>query len=196
MPIHLPGLDTTDARCDMHTDGGGWIVFQRRVDATVDFFRGWDDYKTGFGDLNGNFWLGLEKIHRLAGLGKSAKLRVDLQDYNQQYYHAVYSTFEVSSEADGYSLKVGGFTGTAKDSLHIHNGMKFSTKDRDQDNAEGNCARGSQGAWWYNACYWSHLNGRYVNGPPSINHTTHMSWYSLHETYGGWMFSEMKFKYQ
>ena len=83
VPIHIPGLNTVQVRCDMEKDGGGWIVFQRRIDASVDFYRGWNDYKTGFGDPNGNFWLGLERLHRLASPGKGARLRIDLK---YQYY--------------------------------------------------------------------------------------------------------------
>ena len=49
----------------METDGGGWIVIQRRMDESQGFNRKWKDYAIGFGDLNGEFWLGLSKIHRL-----------------------------------------------------------------------------------------------------------------------------------
>ena len=78
-PIHVDGSDFFYSPCDMLADGGGWIVFQRRVDASVDFYREWSEYKKGFGDLNGNFWLGLEKIHKFAALGKGAILRIDLR---------------------------------------------------------------------------------------------------------------------
>ena len=69
--------------CDMETDGGGWTVLQRRQDGSEDFFRTWNDYTAGFGDLNGEFWLGLEAIHRLAPMQfdrSVTTLRVDLRD--------------------------------------------------------------------------------------------------------------------
>ena len=57
---------TLTARCDMVTDGGGWMVIQRRiVNGDVNFTRDWNDYVNGFGDLNGEFWYGLDNIHYL-----------------------------------------------------------------------------------------------------------------------------------
>ena len=94
----------------MNTDGGGWTVFQRRQDATVDFYRGWQDYKNGFGDLDGNFWLGLDKIHRLTKLGENV-LKVDLMDWTNDTAYAKYESFSVESESKNYKLNVGSYSG-------------------------------------------------------------------------------------
>ena len=180
----------------MATDGGGWIVFQRRVDATVDFNRVWNEYKNGFGDMNGNFWLGLEKLHKLAAPGKGAILRVDVKHmkYPNELKYAKYNTFEISNEADGYRLQIDGYSGTAGDSMTHHNNKQFTTKDRDQDAWHSNCAVTYQGAWWHSACHVSNLNGLYPLSTPSTS-PTYMSWLGMHNEYGGVIFSEMKIKY-
>ena len=195
IPIYIPGMDIFNVRCDMVTDGGGWIVFQRRVDASIDFYRGWQEYKNGFGDPNGNFWLGLEKVHKLASPGRGAILRVDMKHVNSpdSVRYAEYSIFEILSESEGYKLKVGGFSGDAGDSLSVHNGLMFSTNDRDQDPSPDNCAVKFRGAWWYGSCFSSNLNALYpVAGQV---HNNYMSWYHLHSSYGGIIFSEMKLRY-
>ncbi|KAK3587898.1 hypothetical protein CHS0354_014410 [Potamilus streckersoni] len=56
--------------CDMDTDGCGWTVFQRRVDGTVNFARGWTEYQVGFGNLKGKFWLGNQQLHLLTKQGR------------------------------------------------------------------------------------------------------------------------------
>ena len=158
----------------METDGGGWTVFQRRQDGSVDFYRYWTDYENGFGDLTGEFWLGLSKIHRLTKEGSNT-LRVDLGDFDNDTSYANYSTFNVSDGSTEYILTVGGYSGTAGDSLAWQNGMRFSTVDNDNDNWSGsNCAQFYTGAWWYNACYNSNLNGRYFNTP--INNAKGIKW--------------------
>ena len=179
----------------MVTDGGGWIVFQRRVDASVDFYRGWNEYKNGFGDPNGNFWLGLEKVHKLASPGRGAILRVDMKHFDSpdSVKYAEYSIFEILSESEGYKLKVGGFSGDAGDSLLSHNGRMFSTKDRDQDRSAGNCAVDFTGAWWYNACFNSNLNALYPVDGRKVER--YMSWFRLYSYNGGIIFSEMKLRY-
>ena len=103
-------LGSFQVRCDMKTDGGGWTIFQRRQDSSVNFYRGWNDYKTGFGDLNGNFWLGLDKIHRLTKSGKNV-LRVDLTDWTKDTAYAKYGSFSVASESDAYRMNYASFSG-------------------------------------------------------------------------------------
>ena len=153
----------------MNTDGGGWTVFQRRKDGSVDFYRNWVDYEEGFGDLNGEFWLGLSKIHRLTQNGTDYTLRVDLGDFENEISYAKYSTFNIGDSTTDYTITVGGYSGDAGDSMtssgHGYvNGMKFSAKDRDNDDmVSTNCAVLWIGAWWYNACYRSHLNGPYTH---------------------------------
>ena len=148
----------------METDGGGWTVFQRRQDGSVDFYRNWIDYENGFGNLTGEFWLGLGKINRLTK-EQSNTLRVDLGDFDGNTSYAQYTTFSVGDSTTEYTLTVGGYSGTAGDSLAYHNGMKFSTRDNDNDFYSGSCAQFWHGAWWFNYCFYSHLNGLYHHNP-------------------------------
>ncbi|XP_073233131.1 fibrinogen C domain-containing protein 1-like isoform X2 [Porites lutea] len=154
-----------DVYCDQTTAGGGWTVLQKRLDGSVDFYRGWDDYKRGFGNLNGEFWLGLDKIHRLTIL--RSRLRVDLEDTNGKTAYAEYDFFGVSSERSKYKLSLGTYSGTAGDSLGRHRGYGFTTKDRDNDSWNQNCASRFKGAWWYSDCIISSLNGVYLHGKHS-----------------------------
>ena len=149
----------------METDGGGWVVFQRRMDGTVDFYRNWADYVKGFGDLNGEFWLGLSKIHRLTQAGGNT-LRVDMADFEGGKRYANYSTFQILDSSRKYQLSVRGYAGDAGDALGAHNGQKFSTKDHDNDSIGNNynCAIVYKGAWWYGGCHSSNLNARYLSG--------------------------------
>ena len=147
--------------CDMRTDGGGWTVFQRRQDGSVDFFREWNDYKAGFGQLTAEFWLGNDKIHRLTA-SRPSSLRVELEDWNGVKAYAKYGKFNIGDEHAQYRLEVGSYSGRAGDSLTIHNNMAFTTKDRDNDRSSYNCAVYYTGAWWYKDCYQSNLNGQYL----------------------------------
>jgi len=145
----------------MSTDGGGWTVFQRRQDGSVNFYRGWNDYKAGFGQKSGEFWLGNDKIHRLTA-SRPTSLRVELEDWNGVRVYAKYDKFNIGNEQVQYRLEVGSYSGTAQDSLDHHNNTAFSTKDRDNDGSSSNCAVRCTGAWWYNNCQHSNLNGQYL----------------------------------
>ncbi|XP_021569194.1 ficolin-3 isoform X2 [Carlito syrichta] len=147
--------------CDMDTMQGGWLVFQRRQDGSVDFFRSWSSYKAGFGSQESEFWLGNENLHQLTLQG-TWELRVELEDFNGNRTFAHYATFRLLGEADHYPLVLGKFLeGTAGDSLTFHSGRPFTTYDADHDSGGHNCAVIVHGAWWYAACYQSNLNGRY-----------------------------------
>ncbi|XP_070934680.1 ficolin-2 isoform X4 [Macaca nemestrina] len=162
--IYLPDCRPLTVLCDMDTDGGGWTVFQRRVDGSVDFYRDWAAYKQGFGSWLGEFWLGNDNIHALTAQGTS-ELRVDLVDFEDNHQFAKYRSFKVADEKEKYNLVLGAFVeGSAGDSLTSHNNHSFSTKDQDNDLSTGNCAVMYQGAWWYRTCHVSNLNGRYLRG--------------------------------
>ena len=155
-----------DVYCDMATDGGGWTVFQRRTNGTQNFYCNWDDYVSGFGDVSGEFWLGLQKIRRLTA--SSTQLRVELADFNGNEKYAKYSTFSVGDDDYKFRLTVSGYSGTAGDSLTYHNNQRFSTKDQDNDDrSDDHCAQRYTGAWWYRDCGYSNLNAGYYSGPNS-----------------------------
>ena len=178
----------------METDGGGWTVFQRRMDGTVNFYRCWKDYLCGFGDLDGEFWLGLNKIHRLTTINST--LRVDLQDFSGNKTCAKYSMFVVGDSDTKYKLLVGGYTGNAGDSLTGYNGMKFSTKDQDNDRHSSiNCAVMFKGAWWYKNCHSANLNGLYLSGSHS-SFANGVDWSTWKGHYYSLKFTEMKMKYK
>jgi len=156
--IDPDGLGEFEVFCDQKTAGGGWTVFQKRKDGSVDFYRGWEDYKRGFGNLSGDFWLGLDKIHRLT-VSSSYSLRV-LQVRNGRKAYAEYSPFAVTNERAKYQLSLGKYLSGTGDSFRYYRGRAFSTKDRDNDEWYRNCALSNHGAWWYGRCYSSmYLNG-------------------------------------
>ena len=163
-----PGLrQPVPAYCDQDTDGGGWTVFQRRADIEPrqDFFVGWQEYKYGFGRLDGEFWWGLKRLWvAMSLLDRQYELRVDMEDFDGEKRHAAYHVFRIAPEVDGYRLSVSNYTGTAGDSLSGHSGQRFSTRDRDHDTDSGSCATTYTGAWWYTGCHNSNLNGRYLAG--------------------------------
>ncbi|XP_030634822.1 microfibril-associated glycoprotein 4-like [Chanos chanos] len=171
-----PGGSPVEVYCDMDSNGGRWTVIQRRMDGTVNFFRPWDQYKKGFGNAEGEYWLGLENINQLTQ-SKEYELRVDLEDFSGVKVYALYSSFSVASETEGYRLLIGGFTdGGAGDSLTYHNGSKFSTFDVDQDASDADCARRFLGAFWYRDCHYFNPNGVYVWGQHNDHYAIGITW--------------------
>uniref|UniRef100_A0A8C5R884 Fibrinogen C-terminal domain-containing protein n=1 Tax=Leptobrachium leishanense TaxID=445787 RepID=A0A8C5R884_9ANUR len=190
--IHPENQGPLRVYCDLETDGGGWIVFQRRVDGSVDFYRDWSAYQKGFGDQDGEFWLGNDNIHHLTSKGEF-QLRVDLEDFQKKRTHATYSGFSIGGEEGGYSLHVDKvIDGKAGNSLSLHNNRRFSTKDVDHDLRQGaSCAEIHQGAWWYDSCLLSSLNGKYQDGEDTDQ--TGIIWVSFRR-FTSLKSSEMKFR--
>ncbi|XP_034472076.1 ryncolin-1-like [Drosophila innubila] len=131
------------------------------MDGSVDFYRNWNLYKKGFGDLDGEFFLGLDKIHALTS-EYSQELLVILEDFEGAEKFETYEKFGIGDEEELYVLHtLGNANGTADDSLRPHHTMKFSTFDRDNDRWTNNCAETYTGGWWYNECHHSNLGGKY-----------------------------------
>ncbi|XP_071880896.1 tenascin-X isoform X17 [Anas platyrhynchos] len=145
--------------CDMETDGGGWLVFQRRMNGATDFWRGWEEYAHGFGNVSQEFWLGNEALHALTAAGPT-ELRVDLRTPLDAAF-AHYRDFAVAGPEEHYRLHLGTYSGTAGDAMSYHAGSPFSTRDRDPRRRPRPCAIAYTGAWWYRNCHYANLNGRY-----------------------------------
>ena len=178
--------------CDMKN--GGWTVFQSRMDGSVDFYRNWVDYVAGFGQLKGEHWLGLEKIVCLTTRRPRTELRIDLADYEGNYKYAQYSFFSVGNSGTNYKINIAGYTGTAGDALAYHNGMKFSTKDRDNDQHTSlNCSNTWQGAWWYKYCTYSNLNGLYHSG---VIGSQGVGWFTFLNNWVSLKFAQMKLRFR
>ena len=180
------------------------------------FHKSWEEYKEGFfasgnedglrGTVHGEFWAGLDRLYKLTnwiGLGRHKKisyyLNITLIDFDQKKYIAVYDHFKVGPEEDDYMLTVGGFNedlSSLGDSMASVNGMKFTTKDRDNDeHKHTNCANLHGGGWWYKACTWAHLTGMHTRGRRMLGDNSQIYFYHSGErgnnTLESWMVVEM-----
>ncbi|XP_077600410.1 tenascin-like isoform X3 [Stigmatopora nigra] len=188
--IYLAGDESQPIQvyCDMTTDGGGWIIFLKRQSGRLEFFRNWKNYTAGFGDMNDEFWLGLSNLHKLTA-GGQYELRVDLRDKGETAY-AHYDKFSVSEPRTRYKVHVGGYSGTAGDSMTYHHGRPFSTFDHDNDIAVTNCALSYKGAFWYKNCHRVNLMGRYGDN----SHSKGVNWFHWKGHEHSIEFAEMKIR--
>ena len=171
---------------------------QRRKKGSINFNRGWNEYEKGFGEVDGNYWLGLASLHQFLQINYYGyELRIDLKDYSGNSAYAKYSSFNVEDSSSKYTLSVSGFNGTAGDAIGASgnpnenvNGMKFSANDQDNDKiGSRHCAAHWKGGWWFNACHRTFLNGLYVSGSDWKN----IIWYTW-KGQSSLSFSEMKFR--
>ncbi|XP_074834604.1 angiopoietin-related protein 4 [Carettochelys insculpta] len=155
--------------CDM-TAEGGWTVIQRRVDGSVDFDQLWDAYKNGFGDLSGDFWLGLEKIYHIVQ-ERRYNLLIELQDWEGNSQHIQF-LFSLDGENTAYTLSLlGPLSGELENALGDFRQLPFSTRDQDNDlKADTNCAKHLSGGWWFSTCGHTNLNGKYFHSIPRQRH--------------------------
>ena len=150
----------------------GWILIHQHLGFAFNWQLLWADYKAGFGSINADFWLGLEKVHLLTS-SQPYRLRVEVQhDSTSLWFSAEYWSFQIGDELnDKYRLQLDGYSGDAGDSLmhagdwygngnfgwYLSNGMMFSTYDQDNDGMAGQCAAHTNGGWWYKACCYACL---------------------------------------
>ncbi|KAH8416933.1 hypothetical protein KR222_007186, partial [Zaprionus bogoriensis] len=141
-----------DALCNSEIVGSRWTVILQRIKGGVDFNRTWIEYREGFGTFDGDFILGLDKIHRLTN-DQPHELYIHMETYFGSFYNARYDEFAISGEDDQFRLKLGIFSGNTNDFLDLHRNMQFSTFDRDNDLSEScNCAEWI-GGWWNHFCF-------------------------------------------
>jgi ficolin len=190
------GVYTIDPGCDRPFQvycnmDGQYTVFQRRMDGSVNFYRDWDSYVEGFGDPEGEYWLGLDRLHCLTTRTASTELSVHMKAFDGSKATARYAFFSVGNPGTKYRLNVGGYSGTGGDSLASHNNQSFSTRDEDNDAYDGgNCAVTYSAAWWYVACHASNLNGLYLSG----GHTSYangVNWRTFKTYHHSFKFVEM-----
>ncbi|NWI64020.1 ANGL5 protein, partial [Todus mexicanus] len=163
--------------CDMDFQGGGWTVIQKRTVGIVPFQRAWSEYLDGFGDLSGEFWLGLRKIfHIVNQKATTFSLYVDLESENDKHAYASYDGFWIEDETCSFKIHLGRYSGNAGDAFRGYrkgdnqNSMPFSTFDVDNDGCRPMCTikeqpvkscsnfSGNTG-WWFNQCGLANLNG-------------------------------------
>ena len=164
--IHQNILKIIQVYCDQTISGGGWTVFQRRIDGSVDFFRDWEHYKQGFGNLQYEFWLGNENIFTLTLQGlypRGNELKIDMMNAAKIKKSVKYADFFIANAATMYTLHVNGYNGTLVDALKPQNRHNFSTFDSDNDIYSKNCASVFSGGWWFTNCHQSNLNGKYYS---------------------------------
>ena len=141
-------------------------TIQRRVSDSVDFNRGWDDYVNGFGEEDGNYWIGLEEMHQLTTTHEVG-LNIDIATFEGEPFTLKLERFSVGNAASNYAIHYSGYSQSSdrvKNTTfpNANNDMMFSTRDRDNDLSHSNCASDVfRGGWWYSSCTRISLNGDY-----------------------------------
>ncbi|XP_055531882.1 ficolin-3-like [Wyeomyia smithii] len=146
------GIAPFQVYCEQERYDGHWLLFQNRQDGSTSFNRSWNDYKFGFGSLQREFWLGLEKLHHITN-NRTCELLIVMANYSEFSVYRHYTTFGVADQTNNYKLKLLGFMeGTAGESFYDYRGENFSTYDRYNDRSEYNCAALMGSGHWHYDC--------------------------------------------
>ncbi|XP_077005567.1 angiopoietin-related protein 3 [Tamandua tetradactyla] len=149
--------------CDVKA-GSSWTLIQHRIDGSQNFNETWENYKYGFGNLHGEFWLGLEKIYSIVKQSNYI-LRIELEDWKDNKHYIEYS-FHLGNHQTDYTLHLVEITGNVPSAFPEHKELAFSTWDH-KAKRHLNCPENySGGWWWHDVCEENHLNGKY-NKPRS-----------------------------
>ncbi|CAJ0583641.1 unnamed protein product, partial [Mesorhabditis spiculigera] len=198
-----------EALCDSSVAGGGWTTIQKRISSETSFYnRTWEEYKNGFGDLHENHWLGLQSMYELQNASSTPHtLRIELHgDYcvdaskcsgmpDGEWWGEW--QFSLGNEASGYRLNLitrlkGTLNNKTDHFLTSHNGVPFTTFDRDNDREpEANCAQIRMfGGWWHIDCGYTALNGAYGDSAPKRRY---QYWYHEHDSIGYYIHPKKSF---
>ncbi|XP_037714723.1 angiopoietin-1-like [Drosophila subpulchrella] len=177
---------------EAENDEKTWITIQKRFDGSENFDRNWTDYKKGFGDAKGEFFIGLDIIHAMTH-SRRHELLVKLKTKNGTTYYAHYDNFQIGNEEQSYELKsLGKYSGTAGDSFSLTGPLplEFSTSDKNNKR----CSKTHGGGWWYYNCSDCMLNGKfYTSGRRSLGEVYGIHWGTIqnHDWSISLPFSEM-----
>jgi len=160
-PIRVRGERRIYVFCDMTTDGGGWTVFQKRFNGEVSFNRNWIEYAQGFGDINGEYWLGNELISE-ATKETHTEARFQATSFGGETQAVKIGNFLVAGEQDKYKVTIKDCVGEFCIDWNEMDGVQFTTHDMDNDPYEhGNCGEIYKTGWWSTSCYSVNFNGQY-----------------------------------
>ena len=186
----------------METDGGGWIVIQRRNASMgwVNFTRNIADYENGFGDVDGEFWIGLRIIHELTNQQNMAmKMKVWNESGNSMNWN--YQQFSIYNKNNRYAIhQLSGSSGDGRYDAFgqtINTNTHFHTHDYHYS-GWNNCGYTRQSGWWYyhGQCGSnSNPNGRHQpSGQCGVDQTGERLVWRMSNGYRAYTHSEMKIR--
>ncbi|XP_005337763.2 angiopoietin-related protein 3 [Ictidomys tridecemlineatus] len=147
-----------DVYCEVKS-GNPWTLIQHRIDGSQNFNETWENYRNGFGRLDGEFWLGLEKIYSIVKTSNYI-LQFELEDWKDNKHYIEYS-FHLGNHETNYTLHLVEIAGNVPKSLPEHRDLTFSTWDH-KAKGHSNCPEMySGGWWWHHVCGENNLNGKY-----------------------------------